>query len=223
MFLSDEQLQEKRTPADLQKFVKDTFEYINSDKDLKKQARLKKDNFKIFIEETYPLSIFCNEKYRGQNILCFSVVGNQGYDAIIETDNGTLKEIVELTWPIDGQKDHIERLQLNEKKITDCKVWDDADNSNQLEAIEIIMSTAHKKALKDYEQPEGSSLVFVLNIFPYFGMEKVDKWEDIEYLIKCLNEIDYKVGSVYILLLPIGELILVKTRQFSDEVGTNTN
>lgn len=209
MILSEEQLQEKRTPEELDKFAKDIFNSIRLDETVKKQARMKKDIFKVLIEEFYPFSVFCIEKYNDQNVKCFPVVGNQGYDAIIETEDGGLKETVEFTWPIYGQKEHFECKQLNENGHTAVDVWDFHNNSKRLEIIEHIVNTAHKKALKDYNHPEGSSLVFVLNIAPHFGMHEVECKDDIKILTERLKKINFKVRSVYILLLPIRELIEV--------------
>ena len=76
-----------------------------------------------------------------------------------------------------------------------------------MELIERIIKTAAGKALKDYENQEGASLVFVLDIAPYFGMTEVENKDDIELLIKKLKAIKFKVNSVYLLLLPIQELI----------------
>lgn len=208
--ITEDDLQQKRTPDELNKFVKSTFESIRADDTIKKVARQRKSPFKEFIEEVYPLSIFCNLKYQESDVQCFSVIGNQGYDAIIESSTGDLIENVELTWPIDGQKAHTEALQLNEKGYTDTEVWDVCDNTQRAGVIEQIIQTANKKALKDYDTPEGSSLVFILDIVPYFGMRKIEHPEDIEQLKQQLNQVEYKVKSVYLLLLPIEELIEIK-------------
>ena len=205
--VTKEDLQEKRTPNDLCEFVETTFATIKSDKETKEIARLKKGLYKELIEEVYPFSIFCKLKYNGYEVLCGPVIGNQGYDAIIESSSGTQLEIVELTWPIDGQKQHFQSVQLNVKGYSDTEVWDYNDDSKRKELIERIIKTAEGKALKDYETEEGASLVFVLNIAPYFGMTEVENKEDIELLKTKLKAIKFKVNSVYLLLLPIEELI----------------
>ena len=80
------------------------------------------------------------------------------------------------------------------------------------EIIEKIIHTANKKALNDYSEPEGSSLIFVLNIAPYFGMHQIDRQAqaDIDVLIRRLKDIEFKVNSVYLLLLPIKKLVQIK-------------
>ena len=130
-----DELQHKRSPRELHDFVESTFESIRADDDIKKVARQRKPPFKELIEEVYPLSIFCNLKYQDASVQCYSVISNQGYDAKIETDTGELVEIIELTWPIDGQKAHFQSLQLNDKGHTDAEVWDVDDNTQRTQII----------------------------------------------------------------------------------------
>ena len=73
----------------------------------------------------YPLSVFCVQKYHGRAVLCYPVIGNQGYDAKIEKESGELVEIIELTWPIDGQKAHFQAIQLNENGHTELEIRDE--------------------------------------------------------------------------------------------------
>jgi len=208
--ISVEDLQIKRSPEELSEFVQSTFEAIRADEGVRKTARLRQPPFKELIEEIYPLSVFCNLKYKGNSVKCCPVIGNQGYDARIETEEGELVEIVEITWPIDGQEMHTQVLQLNDKGFTDAKVWDANDNKNRREIIDRIIGAANKKAVKDYSEPVGSSLVFVIDIAPYFGMAEIEYPEDIELLKHQLEEIKYRVKSVYLLLLPVNKMIDIK-------------
>ncbi len=208
--ITSSDLQIKRTPDELNDFVSTTFAAIRDDDATKKVARQRKPPFKELIEEVYPFSIFCNIKYQGANVQCCPVIGSQGYDAKIETSEGELIENIELTWPIDGQKANNQALQLNEKGHTQAEVRDVNDNSHRIQIIERVIQTANKKALKDYETPEGSSLIFILDISPYFGMHTIEHKDDINNLQQQLKAIDYKVKSVYLLLLPINELIGIK-------------
>lgn len=208
--ITEKELQVKRSPEELHKFVESTFESIRADDKSKKVARLRKPPFKELIEEVYPLSVFCELKYQGASVQCYPVIGNQGYDAKIESNAGELIENIELTWPIDGQQAHFAALQLNDKGHTDTEVWDVNDNTKRKQIIDQIIQTANKKSLKDYDVPEGSSLVFILDISPYFGMHKIEHTKDIDTLQQQLKEIDYKVKSVYLLLLPINDLLNIK-------------
>lgn len=211
MDITKENLELKRSPEELDDFVQETLATIASDEQLKKQARLRKNGFKEVIEEVYPLSIFCKLKHGGNDVLCYPVIGSQGYDARIEDTEGNLKESIELTWPIDGQKEFFQRKQLNEKGYTEVSVWNYNDKTKQNEIIEIILRTAKDKSLKVYEENGDSSLVFILDIAPYFGMGKIEKQDDIDRLIEELQKIEYRVKTVYLLLLSVNQLIEIKS------------
>ena len=210
MNISKEILEQKRSPEELGQYVRETLSEISKNKELKKEARLRTQLFKELFEEVYPLSIFCIEKYKGVDVVCYPVIGSQGYDAIIENQDGSLIEVIELTWPVDGQKEHFERKQLNDQGHTDFEVWNDNDRSKRQQLIDIILKAAYKKSFKDYEEPEGSSLVFILGITPFFGMSEIDHQEDIDLLVEELSKIEFKANSVYLLLLPINKLIVVR-------------
>ena len=79
--ISVEDLEIKRSPEKLNEFVQSTFGAIRSDGSTRKTARLRQPPFKELIEEIYPLSVFCNLKYKGKSVKCCPVIGNQGYDA----------------------------------------------------------------------------------------------------------------------------------------------
>ena len=208
--ITKDDLETKKTPDDLYAFVESTFESILTNAEEKKVARLRKPPYKELIEEVYPLSIFCKQKYQDKPVLVQPVVGNQWYDAKIETIKGEPVENIELSWPIDGQKENYEAVQLNEKGHTKLEMWDVNDNSQRQQIIERIIVKANDKALKDYSTTEGSSLIFVLDIAPYFGMQKIENPDEIEYLKQKLKEISFKVTNVYLLLLPIKELIEIQ-------------
>jgi len=205
--ITKEDLQIKRTPEDLYNFIKDTLGKIRLNKEVKRIARLRRSPYKELIEEVYPLSVFCKLKYKDSSVFCQPIIGNQGYDAIVESDDGELIEIVEISWPIDGQKAHYQAVQLNEKGYTKLEIWDVNDATQRNQIINHIVEKAMEKAHKDYFTQKGSSLVFVLDITPYFGVSKIEYEDDIETLKQQLKEINYKVDKVYLLLLPIEMLI----------------
>jgi hypothetical protein len=207
---SEEELQKKRTPDELAIYIDSIFDFIRSDKDAREIARMKKDVFKVLIEEIYPFSIYCKLKYVGKNILCRPVIGSQGFDGTIESNTGELIEIVEITWPIDGQKEHFKLKQLNERGYTDVEIWDYNDSSKIMDFIDRIIKKAYDKSLKNYKTEKGSALVFVLDIEPYFDVERLEHKEKIEFLKTKLKEIKFNVKEQYILLLPIQELIEIK-------------
>jgi hypothetical protein len=209
MEFTKETLEQKRNPKELQSFIKKAFEYISSNENLERKARSRNGFFKEFIEEIYPLSIFCNLKYDQKNIKCCPIISNQGYDAIIENQDGSIIEHVELTWPIDGQKSSYKREQMNKIGHTELEIWDYADNAKRMELINIILKIAEKKSIRDYDYSQGSSLVFILNTAPYFGMKTLEHQDEINLLLAKLRQIRFQTSLVYLLLLPIKKLIQV--------------
>jgi hypothetical protein len=114
-----------RTPSDLAAYVRETYNYIYQDRNLKYDARLRKAPFKTFLEELMPFSRYCIWKYGARDdVLCALVQGTPGqgtpgHDAIvIDRKTGSEHESVEITFPIDGQELHEEGRQLNERGIT---------------------------------------------------------------------------------------------------------
>lgn len=203
-------LEAKRTPEELSEFVESSFELIGSDENEKKAYRLRKPPYKELLEEVWPLSIFCDLKYQDNTVLCCPVIGNQGFDAKIENTQEDLIENIELSWPIDGQKAHFIAVQLNEKGITKLEIRDVNDSSPRDEIIERIINKANDKALKDYSTNAGSSIVFVLDTTPNFGMNSIENPEAILHLTEKLKEINYKAANVYLLLIIQKELIQIK-------------
>lgn len=209
MELTKEILEKKRNLEELKSFVKKTFEYTSSDERLERKARSRQGLFKEFIEEIYPLSLFFELKYYGKNEKCCPIIGNQGYDAVIENQDGSIIEYVELTWPIDGQRSSFRWKQLNTIGHTELEIWGYKDNTKRMEIVNIILEIAEKKSIRDYDYLEGSSLVFIMNTAPYFGMRTLDHQEEIDLLLTKLKQIKFQTNMVYLLLLPRGELIQV--------------
>jgi hypothetical protein len=208
--ISKHDLEIKRTPDELSAFVKSTFDAIRADENTRKTARLRKPPYKELIEEVYPLSVFCSLKYSNNGVLCSPVIGSQGFDAVIESPQGDLVEHVELSWPIDGQKAHFAAKELNENGVTKLEIRDVNDPSPRDAIIERIVNKAIDKALKDYSTDKGSSIVFMVGTAPYFGMSKIEYPDDIGRLVESIKNISFKVSNVYLLLLPLKELIEIK-------------
>jgi len=60
-----------RTPADLDRYVKEAYSLIAADQAMRKNARLHKEPYKAFLEEVLPFSHFCTWKYTEcRDVLC---------------------------------------------------------------------------------------------------------------------------------------------------------
>jgi hypothetical protein len=206
--LSIEALQKPRNPNELWLYVRHVFEDTRANRDLVKVARLRKGLFRRFAQELYPLSIFCKWKYPDADVLCQLVLGNQGYDAEVHHPLANRTERIEITWPADGQKEYQDALLVNERGIGLVEVGDFEEERQ--ETVERILRIAKEKSLKDYSHPEGSSLLILVDVYPYFFVENKDHRKQLSSLIKDLRKIDFRVGSVYVILMPIEKVLSVK-------------
>jgi hypothetical protein len=153
-----------RTPTDLARYVREAYDQIDQNGELKRTARLRKGPYKTFLEELMPFSRFCTWKYGVRDdVLCALVQGTPGRDAIVIDRKSGSEHSVEITYPINGQELLKEGTQLNERGITDIKTWPRDDISRQQFAIDLTLKIANKKTLRDYRSPGGSSLIFVFD------------------------------------------------------------
>ena len=70
---------------------------------------------------------------------------------------------VEITWPIDGRNAVCQGKQLNERGYTRVNIWDYNDTSQHQAVISRILEIAEKKAVRDYRESGGSSIIFVVD------------------------------------------------------------
>ena len=141
-------------------------------------------------------------------MLCQLVLGNQGYDAEIHHPLANRTERIEITWPADGQKEYQDALLVNERGIGLVEMGDFAEEREK--TIELILRTAREKSLKDYSHPEGSALLILVDVYPYFYLDNKEHRKQLSLLIKELRKIDFRVGSVYVIFMPVEKVIFVK-------------
>lgn len=190
-----------RTPRGLARYVSETYDYIAANDKLKADARLRKEPYKSFIEELMPFSHFCTWKYGDRNdVLCALVSGTLGGDATIIDKNTRSKHSVEITWPIDGRKIVQEGRQLNERGSTDFNVWDYNNTSQYQAAIDRTLTIAKKKAVRDYRNPGGSSIIFVFD-HSLFWDSNPKHVEVLQSLRDRLSEVSLLVDNVLLMLI----------------------
>ena len=200
----------KRMPRDLVNYVEDTYRFIDSNSELKKVARLKKEPFKTFIEELLPFSKFCKWKYGSRSdVLCSLAPNTTDHDAIVTFCDKNIEHSVEITWPIDGLRESLQAKQLNEEGITDVMTWSGIESN--YEEIQRIIKGAQKKSIKDYRFSGGSSLLIVFDKEPFFWSDNPKHNEILNELILNLKKISYLVDNVYLLIAPGEEFVIIKS------------
>lgn len=158
-----------RTPADLARFVRESYKDIAADENLRKHARLWEEPYKKFLRELVPFSHFCERKYKNrEDVLCKLVPrcagqGTPGRDAMVTDVANKVEHSVEITWPIEGKQDKGNAREVNDGGRTGLIIWDQEDMSKQEAAIGRVLTTARKKAVRNYRGKGGSSIIFVFD------------------------------------------------------------
>src|SRR5665648_474805 len=117
-----------RTPSELFFYKEEAYEFICSQSEMVKDARLHKEPFKTFAEELLPFSAFCSWQYgEREDILCSLIPGNQAGDGLVKDLSLGTEHLIEITWPVDGRHDRLQAKQMNEQGFSECKVWSDDD------------------------------------------------------------------------------------------------
>jgi len=202
-----------RTPADLASYVRDAYDYIDQNRELKCTARLRKGPYKTFLEELMPFSRFCTWKYGVRDdVLCALVQGTPGRDAVVIDRKTGSEHSVEITFPIDGQQLLEEGRQLNERGITDGEAWFGNDISRQQSAIDLTLKIANKKTLRDYRSPGGSSLIFVFNHMLFWDSNPKHV-ELLAFLRTQLSLLDFQADDVLLMFIGDQKRILEVKKQ----------
>ena len=214
MKISKEEFQLQRTPRELQDYVSRAYGHIRSNPELVKTARLKKEPYKTFSEELLPFSAFCSWKYHDRtDVLCSLLPGTSAGDAVVRDQAAGGDHLVEITWPMEGRKAVEEGRQLNERGMTDTKIWDYEDIAPHIEAVQRVLSAGRKKSLKDYRIKGGSTLLLVFDEYPYFWQDNPRHQAMLDLLIQGLRSIEFKVDNVAVLLVPSKRIIEVKSTE----------
>lgn len=151
-----------RSPRELAIYVRDTYEYIAANIELKKVARLHREPYKTFLEELIPFSHYCTWKYGDRDdVLCALVSGTPGRDATVTHIKAESVHSVEITWPIDGRAVVRQNELVNERGYSDVNTFDWNDPSQQRAAIDHTLNIAQKKAIRNYRELGGSTIMFV--------------------------------------------------------------
>lgn len=199
-----------RKPDEQLEFLADIYRFIDNNEDLKKQARLRQEPFKTFIEEFMPFTWFCDWKFHGRlDVECALVEGTPGRDGIIRKKESSIEHNVEITYPIDGKENKRKAQQINERGYSDLTIWDYKDTTLHEEAVQRTLSIATKKALRDYRSNGGSTLIFVFDshLFQKSNKQHIQIFNS---LIWKLNETTFMVDNILLMLTPEEYLMVIK-------------
>lgn len=186
-----------KSPEELNCTVEYIVNEIYGDTEIRKNARLRYEPFKTFLEEYLPFNDFCQYKYKNRkDVNCFLFKGKE-YDAVVEKES--YKHIIEITWPIDGQYIRNMSLQLNERGYTNNEIYAFDDTTKHENEIKRVIKIAKKKSIKDYEWSGDSTLLIVFSRND-FRDENPKHKKILLTLVTQLKSIEYKVKNVLLLL-----------------------
>lgn len=123
--------------------------------------RLKKGRFKEFIEEFIPAYTFSKSAYFPENAQIKIIIGNQGYDALMKLEDGTIEKL-EFSSYIDGLKEVKVAKSLNEKGMWRSRLSSlETLKEKRTQFLEETKKNIDKKATKNYSDV---SLIFSIHI-----------------------------------------------------------
>jgi hypothetical protein len=179
--------------------------------DERKQSLLKKGNYKKLREELYPLYEYVKHKYNSESIQFYLEKDYHEFDATI-TNHGSVIEQVEFTYPRNGVWEIEDAKYILNRGYSEIRDW---GSISQEKASELIIETAKKKSIKNYE---GKTLVFIINQYPLWDISDEDDKNEIVNIARKLKIITYSAKNVCILVMPLrtnsglveGEIIEIK-------------
>jgi hypothetical protein len=183
------------------KSLTEAWTYIDSIKtsnqEERNKIRLKKGLYRKYLQEYVPLFFYSMIKYGlNHNIRIKANLGNENYDGIIYNEKSEELEKVEISYPVDGERQFSEARQLNQRGYTDIEVYGVGQKDD---VSKTIIKKAKAKSLKDYQD---KSLVIVLNPYPYFSLDDPTDIERINSLVEELSKIKFIAKDVFFLTLP---------------------
>lgn len=194
MPLSQDDLEQPRTPRELQAFVESVRERARTDADLRMAGHLRTGYLKEYFDEIEPLARFAAAYYPDNYTVC-PVLGNQGFDAEVFDAEGRLVERVEIANPIDGQSIAEAGRELAKRGVGGLCVGEPGDDLEEL--MPIIARTASKKAIKDYSD---ATVVFNVSTYPSFeGFEERHE-EQVARIRSTLAQAGFRAKRVFVML-----------------------
>lgn len=187
------ELDKWRTLKEMKEYYLKIKNICASDEKYMKMSRIRKGRFKEFLEEFWPLYCFANTTYCADKVKFKLVIGNQGYDAIIEDINGKQTKL-EISSYIDGRLEHEEGKKLNETRMG---IMRSINNEVSQVYYSRILENMNKKSKKQYT---GIDMLFVVDTSSYFEALDYNSGPFVKSLIKNLEQIKFAANNIYLMI-----------------------
>lgn len=192
-----EDLEEYRTPREMVEYFDKIKTIVHTNDDLYRKSLIKKGKFKKFLEEFYPLLCFSQSRYCDSDSKLKIVLGNQGYDAVVENSAG-MEGKLEITSYIDGKADFNDGKKINERGYSEVHFRDNLRLDIRVaNYLELIIRNAIKKSKKSYKD---ISLLFVVDTRSYFNIFNLDDSEFVISLKQEIGSIKFDAQCVYLMI-----------------------
>ena len=202
--ITKEQIERRRTVAELRQFVEEVRVAVEANPDEMKKARKKAGIYKMFVDEIMPLALAAEYVSDWSDYLQ-PVEGNQGYDVVIFDDKKKYKGKIEIAKPYNGENNAKDIKQIQQRGFGNIKIHELGEGLSEVAAQ--ILATAQKKALKDYSD---CTLLFLGSIAPPFDCELADLENSAELLKIQLQSIRYNAKRVLLVVPPLTDCFIVQ-------------
>ena len=192
--LTSEEMQQRRSPSELRKFVEEVWNRVGNDKAEWELGVQKKGCYKQFLDEIVPLSRFAEKMYP-ETYRIQPVLGNQGHDARVFDEMEREIDKIEIAIPKEGAENAEDARHLIDRGYGVFRVGDPGDAFKRLGLL--ALRTSENKARKDYSDCILVIAISIGKINPFPEYEAA-----LQELIGKLQKIKFKAKGVFLLVLP---------------------
>jgi hypothetical protein len=164
-----------------------------SDEEYMQMSRIKKGRFKEFLEEFWPLYCFANTKYCEDKVRFKLVIGNQGYDAIIEDKKGNQAKL-EISSYLDGKLENENGNKLNETRMG---IMRSINNGVHEKYYRSVIENMKNKSTKQYPDID---ILFVVDTMHYFEVLDFNPKGFLKSLKEDMRRIEFAANNVYLMV-----------------------
>lgn len=213
--ITKDEIEIERTPSEISDWVFSSFDKFLTTEEKTSLRKLTYPDIKVFVEESYPLALFCNHFFsENYSIKISQKLGSQSYDA--QVFNYDKFKYIEITNAINGRDDNLRNAELDRTGsvtgVGGIIVTGTKASGNQIVKFEsiavahdeikeeqkkLILDIVNKKSKIKY--PHNTILIVTFNDYISFRSE-----EDISELQLFMEEVLSPITNDFICLYLVG-------------------
>jgi hypothetical protein len=193
--MTNQDLEKPRTILEAIDYIREIRNKSNSEE--KKNIRIKQGVYRKYQQEYIPMFFYALSSYNiYKNIKISANTNNDNFDGLILDENNEVIEKIEISFPIEGSREHEEAAQLNKDGVTNIYHFS-TDEANKY--LELVFLKAKEKSKKDYT---NNTIVITLELWPYFSLDDIDDLVKIYNLRDRLKKLSYHAKKVVLFIPP---------------------